>query len=109
MVWHRLLEGGRLQIRVDRIPEQPYAEENLPEDVRVQVGKRDVRERNDTFLAEELTTTIRRTESGSVIFEFSGSFDAESLKNREFSFTSRKARETGAVTLAAPLLIDKRQ
>ncbi len=106
-VWTRLMETGVLQVRLDRVPGAPYAPDNAPEDVRVQIGQRDVRELNSRFRPEEVSTSIRRSESGSVIFEFDGSYNQEILESKELAFTSYAARKANSVQLSEDLVVDQ--
>jgi len=108
-VWTTLKSDGILQVRLDKkINSVPYAEDNLPEDVRIEIGNRDTLEQNSSFLPREITTRIRTTESGSVIFEFDGNLNAETVANIEIAFTSAAARKAGASEVRE-LRIDKRR
>ena len=107
-VWMTLKSDGILQVRLDPINGVPDVEDNLPEDVRIEIGNRDTLEQNSSFLPREITTRIRTTESGSVIFEFDGNLNAETVANLEIAFTSAAARKAGASEVRE-LRIDKRR
>ena len=98
---------GTLRLRLDRIPSMAYSADNLIEDIRVEVGTPDLRGRNEAFLPAEVTTTIRRTNSGSLVVDFAGNFTEETLAEKKIAFTSRKALERGAMKLARPLTISE--
>jgi hypothetical protein len=102
-----LLPNGTLQVRLDRLPGTPDAADNTVADIRVEIGVPDRRELNSAFMPEEVTTTIRRTEKGSVIFEFQGDYTEERLKGKQIALTSRAARFRGALVLRDKLVMDK--
>ncbi|MEO2018692.1 MAG: hypothetical protein ABGZ53_30440 [Fuerstiella sp.] len=96
---------GKLQVRLDRIPDVSYDnKENLVEDIRIEIGTRDLSEDNDSFRPFEVTTTIRRTDKGSVIYEFDGTYTEEKLRKIDIAFTSRSARFADALRLKEPLV-----
>ncbi len=98
---------GTLRIRLDRIPSMAYSADNLIEDIRVEVGAPDLRGRNEAFMPAEVTTTIRRTNSGSLVVDFAGNFTEETLAKKKIAFTSRKALHRGAMKLEKPLMISE--
>lgn len=98
---------GTLRIRLDRIPSMAYSADNLIEDIRVEVGAPDLRGRNEAFMPAEVTTTVRQTNSGSLVVDFAGNFTEETLAEKKIAFTSRKALERGAMKLARPLTISE--
>ena len=108
-VWSSLMPDGTAQVRIDPVAGVPYDPENLPEQVRVQIGPINVRQTNLAFVPEDVTTTIRTLETGSVIYEFAGEFTQEVLSSRQFALTSAKARQSGAIRLQQPLLINERR
>lgn len=95
---------GKLQVRLDRIPGVPSDPENSVEDIRVEIGTRDLSEDNASFRPDEVTTTIRRTDKGSVIYECDGTYTEEKLREIDIAFTSRAARLADAHRLKAPLV-----
>ena len=107
-VWTTLKSDGILQVRLDPINGVPPVKDNLPQDVRLEIGNRDTLEQNSSFLPREITTRIRTTESGAVIFEFDGNLNTETVANVEIAFTSAAARKAGASEVRE-LRIDKRR
>lgn len=101
-----VLPGGILRVRLDPVPGVPYSDDNSVSDIRVETGVPDLRNNNEAFRPDELSTTIRRTETGSLIVDFEGQFTKESLDQVRVAFTSSKTRRSDAFSLRQPLRID---
>ncbi|MCA9057581.1 MAG: hypothetical protein KDA85_03750, partial [Planctomycetaceae bacterium] len=102
-IWWRLPALNRLQIRLDRNSNLPESEQNSVQDIRVQVGRRDATDTLSSFHADEVTTTIRRMENGTVVYEFDGDWTPETRRITEFAFTSRAARLQDSIRPLRPL------
>ncbi|MEQ9410585.1 MAG: hypothetical protein RIK87_22810 [Fuerstiella sp.] len=102
-----LQSNGQLKIRLDAADGTPQDAANLVEDIRVEVGRTDVREQNRGFVPDEVRTTVRRTEKGSVIYEFDGAYNAENLQTRQIALTSRAARLKQSFRLETPLEVSR--
>lgn len=106
MVTTTVLPGGILRVRLDPVQGVPYAEGNQVIDIRVETGVPDLRNNNQAFRPEELSTTTRRTKTGSLIIDFEGQFTKEALDQVRLAFTSAQSRFSEAFTLLQPLRID---
>ncbi|MCA9047868.1 MAG: hypothetical protein KDA89_04025 [Planctomycetaceae bacterium] len=94
------LRNGVYEVRLD--PTGPTAEpvdpdnSNAVEDIRVEIGSRGELQRNDSFVPDEVSVAIHRTQKGSVIYRFDGNYSADALTKKEIAFTSRPTRLDGA-------------
>ncbi|APZ93761.1 VWA domain-containing protein [Fuerstiella marisgermanici] len=91
-----LLPDGTLQVRLNPIQGSPDAADNRVADIRVEIGTADRRELNSAFMPDEVATTIRRTEKGSVIYEFQGGYTDTELQKKQIALTSHAARQNNA-------------
>lgn len=106
LVTTTVLPGGILRIRLDPVSGVPYSDDNAVSDIRVETGVPDLRNNNQAFRPDEVSTTTRRTETGSLIIDFKGQFTRESLDQIRVAFTSAQSRRADALSLPEPLMID---
>lgn len=104
------LRGNDLQVRLDPAAIVPHADRPLPlgeelaqnrvEDIRIEVGKKDTSDQNQTFQPWEIDTRVVRLASGSVRYEFSGEqISPENLADAQIAFTAATARKTGSTEI----------
>ena len=100
------LRDGTLEVRLTPIQPLVPPFPHPVQDVRIEIGSTGELTGNENFRADDVLTTIHRTEAGVVIYEFHGEYTPETLADRELAFTSRKARMDGAIQ-PATLIIEK--
>ena len=104
------LRGKELQVRLDPVAIVPHADRPLPlgdelaknrvEDVRIEVGKKDTSDQNQTFQPWEIDTRVVRLASGSVRYEFSGDqISSENLADAQIAFTAAAARKADSTEI----------
>ena len=103
------LRGNELQVRLDPVEIVPQPDRPRPclgdelalnrvEDVRIEIGKKDTSDQNNTFQPWEINTRVVRMDSGSVRYEFTGDqISPENLAEAQIALTSAAARKNGAI------------
>jgi hypothetical protein len=106
-VWAKLLGNGTCQIRVEPHDRRDMQQLQDVQRLRVEIGERDLSRAKKGFVSDEVRVSVRRSERGSVLFEFAGRFSPDDLRGKEIALTSDASRRRNAVTITAPLVIPR--